>query len=132
MKSRTQKKYRKFERRTFLPLGVFFSLLTLFYLFVAFMASSVPSSQTYVNAAMAFLSFVMYHLYPQLIAKDERSVLIKDKAMKTSMFITLGLIVVAFGLTVIFGLSATWMFTLLISAIVITMYLSLLYYSKVY
>lgn len=65
----------------YLLLGILFSIIFGFIVFVALMAKSTPLPQTYIILAMAVMAFSLSYLYPHLKRKDERANMTRQKGM---------------------------------------------------
>ncbi|WP_114556599.1 hypothetical protein [Bacillus sp. PF5] len=83
------------KRVSFLGLGLFFSLSTLLFYFVIFMAGDfefpLPSLTT---LSLAILCFSIWYVFPDIQVNDERAQFVKKQAIFSTFFATLFYVVI--------------------------------------
>ncbi len=121
-------------RVTYVILGILFTLMSGFVIFVGIMAKSTPAPMVYITMAMAVMSFCMAHLYPHFKQKDERMKLIREKGMFASYFaIIFYLLIFNIGIQFeLLALTAAQLINILTALIICTVFISFVVYSKIY
>ncbi|MFC5731721.1 permease [Cytobacillus gottheilii] len=120
------------SRKTFLVMGILFTLMGGFVGYAGIMADSAPISMTYIVLAMAYMSFCLSYLFPQFKENDERVKLIKQKGMFAS-FIAFMLYLILFQIGIQLGwvnLSALQLLHILSTLMICTVFSSFVIYSK--
>ncbi|KAB2331994.1 permease [Bacillus mesophilum] len=120
------------SRRTFLVMGILFTLMGGFVGYAGIMADSAPVSMTYIVLAMAYMSYCLSYLFPQFKENDERVKLIKQKGMFAS-FIAFMLYLILFQIGIQLGwvnLSALQLLHILSTLMICTVFSSFVIYSK--
>ncbi|ANU11479.1 permease [Planococcus antarcticus DSM 14505] len=122
------------NRAVFIIFGSFFSLISGFLILAAIMVKSAPNSETYALLSLAVMSFSLSYLYPQFIQKDERTRMIREKAMFFSSF---SFLFYAFVVTSalrfnLIHLSAIEAINILISLMISTIFISMVVLARKY
>lgn len=120
------------SRKTFLVMGILFTLMGGFVGYAGIMADSAQISMTYIVLAMAYMSFCLSYLFPQFKENDERVKLIKQKGMFAS-FIAFMLYLILFQIGIQLGwvnLSALQLLHILSTLMICTVFSSFVIYSK--
>ncbi|MFD2680418.1 permease [Bacillus seohaeanensis] len=115
-------------------MGILFTLLGGFYVFVAMMAQDKPTSSVYITGSMAVMSFCLSYLSPQFKQKDERMKLIRQKGMFFSYFAILSYYIIFSTLLQfeIISITALELVNILIALTISTVFLSFVIVSKRY
>ncbi|MCM3162698.1 MULTISPECIES: hypothetical protein [Bacillaceae] len=117
-------------RKTYIFLGVFFSIIFLFMSFVSFLAASV-NFNSFIILALAIVSFGMYNLHPHLKNNDERASDIKKKAAYYSIIFVLLYSILLFVIIQLEVISNIFhVMNLYVSLIIITYFVSLVVVAK--
>ncbi|WP_099364006.1 permease [Fredinandcohnia onubensis] len=122
------------SRVPFVVLGILFSVMSGFLLFVGIMANSSPAPMAFMTLAMAVMSFCLAYLYPQFKQKDERMKLIREKGIFASFFAMM-IFLIAFNIGLqfnIIALTAAQLINILTTLLISTMFISFVIYSKIY
>ncbi|RFB15358.1 permease [Bacillus sp. HNG] len=121
-------------RISYLVLGILFSVMTGFVVFVGIMAKSTPAPMAYMTLAMAVMSFCLAYLYPQFKQKDERMKLIREKGMFAS-FVAMIFYLIVFNIGLqfeFFVFSAAQLINIITALLICTVFISFVIYSKIY
>ncbi|MFJ8530223.1 permease [Bacillus sp. NPDC094106] len=123
-----------YSQKYFLIMGIIFSAMSGFMLFIGIMAHSSPPPQTYTLLAMTVMCFCLSYLHPQFKEKDERMKLIRQKGMFYSYFALLAYyILFSIGLNLkIITLSAAELLNILAALTICTVFISFVILSKKY
>jgi hypothetical protein len=115
-------------------MGILFTLLGGFYVFVAMMAQDKPTSSVYITGSMTVMSFCLSYLSPQFKQKDERMKLIRQKGMFFSYFAILSYYIIFSTLLQfeIILITALELINILIALTISTVFLSFVIVSKKY
>jgi hypothetical protein len=133
-KVESEKQEEDYLPKLYFIMGILFTLLGGFYVFVAMMAQDEPTSSVYITGSMAVMSFCLSYLSPQFKQKDERMKLIRQKGMFFSYFAILSYYIIFSTLLQfeIISITALELVNILIALTISTVFLSFVIVSKRY